>query len=188
MDGEQHARVGEQGKGQPLQVGDVDVIGHENLQQQCRGHENDCHGLAGKPGHQFGNLAHGSDVGGNVADVGDKKQDHDAVQHGRRKGVPDVGRQPLARNAPDRCAHQLDRRHQRKRERHGPEHSQAVLRARLRIRRYAAGVVIGDSGDEPRTDLCQRMFPEAIAAGFEDSCRPSVASFRAARRLPLLAV
>ena len=110
-------------------------------------------------------FAHGGDVGGDVEGIGDQQQQHDALKHDRRKRGLDVGGQPLAGDPADARAHGLDRRHQREGQRHRPQHVEAELRAGLGIGGDAAGVVVGDAGDQPRADPRQRMLLQAAPKG-----------------------
>ena len=152
MDREQHRGVGEQRKGQPLQVGDIAVVGDEHLQQQRQEHEEQRHQAPIDAGDEFADFSHRRDVGGDVERVGDQQQQHDALQDDRRERRLDVGGEAFSGDPADPRANRLDRRHQRKGQRHGPEHVEAVLRARLGIGGDAARIVVGDAGDQARPD------------------------------------
>ena len=182
VDGEQHRRVGQQRKGQPLQEVDVAVIGDEHLQQQRQQHEEQRHQAAIEAGDQLADLAHGRDVGGDVEGVGDQQQQHDAVQHDRRERRLDVGGEAFAGDPADARADRLDRRHQRKGQRHGPQHVEAELRAGLRIGGDAAGIVVRHAGDQPRPDARQRMLLEALPGGPQRARTGRSADFIAGRR------
>ena len=168
LDREQDGGIGQQRKRQPLQEKHVAVIRHKNLKQQRYNDKNSGHEVAIKAADEFGNLSHGSDVRGDVQRVGYQQQQDDAFQHDRRESRLDVGGQSLAGRPPDLRANDLDRRHQRVRERHRPEHVEAKLRPRLRVGGDAARVVIGYAGDKSRTEPCQRMFLQATQNDVKD--------------------
>jgi hypothetical protein len=120
--------------------------------------------MAVEPGDEFGDLAHRGNVGGDVEGVGDQQQPDDAKQHRAGEAGADIPGEPLAGDAPDIAAHQLDRRHQRKAQRHGPQHPEAELRAGLRIGGDAAWVVVRDAGDKAGADARQRMLLQPAPA------------------------
>ena len=62
--------------------------------------------------------------------------------------IADVPCDAVTGDAADARADDLDADHQRRREKHAPQQAEAELRARLRIRRNAARVVVGGAGDE----------------------------------------
>jgi hypothetical protein len=63
--------------------------------------------------------------------------------------------QPAPRHPPDVCTDELNSRHQRVCQHHGPEHIEAELRAGLRIGGDAAWIIIRRSGDEARSQLLE---------------------------------
>ena len=162
VDREQHRGIGQQRQRQPFQEEDVAVVGHEHLQHKRREHEQRRHQVAIDAGDQLRHLAHRGDVGGDVERIGDQQQQHDALQHDRRERRLDVGGQPLAGDAADARADRLDRRHQRIGQRHRPQHVEAELRAGLGIGGDAAGIVVGDAGDQARPQPRQRMLLQAV--------------------------
>jgi hypothetical protein len=67
-------------------------------------------------------------------------------------------------------AHDLDRRHERVRERHRPEHVEAELGPRLRVSGDATRVVVGHAGDKARTEPCQRVLFQATQRSKNGVC------------------
>ena len=110
---------------------------------------------------EFGDFSHRRNVGCNIQRVGQQQQKHHSLEHDRRKRRLDVGREPLAGDPADLRTQRLDRGHQRVGQWHRPEHVEAELGPRLRVGRDAAGIVVGRSRDNARTDPCQRMFLDA---------------------------
>ncbi len=161
MNREQHRGVGQQGEGQPFQEKDIAVIGNENLQKQRSEHEKRRHEMAIEPADELAHLPHGGDVGGDVQRIGDQQQQHDGLKDHRREGRLDVGGETFPRDPADARAHRLDRGHQRKGQRHGPQHIQAELCAGLGVSGDPARVVVGDARDKPRPDPRERVLFQA---------------------------
>ncbi len=65
----------------------------------------------------------------------------------------DVAGDPDAAYTADSRANFLDRHHQRKGKKHGPEHAVAKLRPDLRISGDPARIVVGRTGNQSRTEL-----------------------------------
>ena len=145
--------VGKQRECQPLEVAHVTLIGQQHLQHQAN--DADRHGvdLWWTSDQQVHRVAHRRDIGSDVDGVGDYQQCDDAIKHRPRKMAPDIGRETVARDAPDPCAHQLDADHQGIGEDDCPQSVEAELRARLRIRRDARRVVVGRAGDQSGAEL-----------------------------------
>ncbi len=120
-------------------------------------------------------LAHGGQIRSNVEGVRHEKQCHDDAQHGGWKRGADVGGEAFAGDPADAGADQLDGRHERERQRHRPQHVEAILRARLRIGYDAAGVVVGHAGNQSRPNPGERMLPESFAQSLAQGRRPSIA-------------
>ncbi len=158
---EQHRRVGQQRECQPLQEGDVTVIGDEHLQQQRSDHEEHRHQMTIEAGDELRDFPHGRDVGRDIEGIGDQQQQHDALEHDRGERGLDIGGKPFPGDPADARAHGLDRRHQREGQRHRPQHVEAELRARLGVGGYAAWIVVGDAGDEARSDARQGVLFQA---------------------------
>ncbi len=161
VNGEEHRRVREQRQRQPLQERHIAMVGHEDLQQQRQHHEECGHEVAIEARHQLGNFAHGGDICSDVERIREQQQpDHALQNHGRKREL-DVGGQSLAGRAADERAHELNRRHQWVGERHGPEHIETELRARLRIGGDSAWIIVRDAGDQSGADASQRVRFEA---------------------------
>jgi hypothetical protein len=91
--------------------------------------------------------AHGGHVCAEIEDVGSAEKYYDAVEHGSWIVFSQVRGYANSGYPSETATNLLNRRHQRKREEHGPQHAVPELRANLRISRYAARIVIGRSGD-----------------------------------------
>ena len=167
---------------QPLQVKNIAVVGDEHLQQHGQEHEEQRHQAAIEAGDKLSDSAHGGDVGGDVEGVGDEQQQHHALQNDRRERRLDVGGEAFAGHPADARANRLNRRHQRIGQRHGPQHVEAELRARLRIGGDAAGIVVRHAGDQARPDPRQRMFLQALPRAPQRARTGQSADFIAGRR------
>ena len=137
------------------------MIGDENLQRERCEHEQRRHQVAIEAGDQFRHFAHCGDVGRDIEHIGDQQKQHDALKNDRWERRFDIGGESPPGDPADARAHRLDRRHQGIGERHRPQHVKAELRARLRIGGYAARVVVGHAGDQPRSEPRQRVFLQA---------------------------
>ena len=106
------------------------------------------HEMAVQARDQLRNFPHCGNVGGDVEDIGDEQQHHDALEHDPRERGLDLRGKSFSGNPPDEPAHGLDRGHQWKGERHRPQHVEAELRARLGIGGYTAWIVVGNTGNK----------------------------------------
>ena len=97
-------------------------------------------------------LAHRGEIGRDIDRVGNDEKPDQHEQHRRGQFVRDVAREPLPRLPADPCADDLDRRHERQRQEHGPGQREAELRAGLAVGRDPARIVVGRAGDEPRAE------------------------------------
>ena len=77
--------------------------------------------------------------------------DRAVLLKGVEAGDPLAVAKALAGDPPDARADQLDGRHQRQCEHHGPQQCVTELRAGLGIRGDAAGIVVGSAGDQSRS-------------------------------------
>ena len=163
VDREYHRHVREQPQRQPLQVAHVGFITQVDLQTEAGDPEEHRVQVRGSPDQQAQCLAHRGDVGRDVDGVRHQQQAHDAVQHRARENRFHVRGQSPTGDATESRADHLDADHQRVRENHGPQHLEPELRARLRVGRDAAGIVIRSPGDEARPDLLHpRMLGDAF--------------------------
>ena len=124
------------------------MIGDEHLQQKRSEYEKPSHDMAIEARDQLRNFPHRGNVGGDVENIGDEQQQHDALEHDARERGLDVRGKSFSGNPPDEPAHGLDHRHQWKGERHRPQHVEAELRARLGVGGYAAWIVVGNTGNK----------------------------------------
>jgi hypothetical protein len=87
-------------------------------------------------------------VGGDVEGVRGN-QHRDQRQHRpSRRDLHDVGGEALAGDPPDLRADELDRDHERRGQKHGPQQAEPELRAGLRIGGDPRRIVVGSSSDE----------------------------------------
>src|SRR5829696_8294440 len=68
-----------------------------------------------------------------------------------------IARNAMSGNAADPCGDFLDRRHQRKRQQHGPADAVAELRAGLAVGADPRRIIVGCAGDQSRSERLQRI-------------------------------
>ena len=148
LDGEGDRDIGQQCQRQPFEPAHVGLITHVHLQRQAERAETRRIQPYRPSRDQMHRLRHRGDIRGQVERVGRQQQSDHGPQHYWRKIALDVGGQAAPRNAADARADELDRDHQRQRQRHGPQHRVAELRAGLGIGGDAAGIVVRRAGDQ----------------------------------------
>jgi len=91
-----------------------------------------------------------------IENVGDAQQRNDSVK--QRLGIvfADVFSDALAGDPAQARTDFLDRRHQRKRKQHGPQHARAELRADLGVRGDAARIVVRGAGDQAWAEAAEK--------------------------------
>ena len=150
------ADIGEQRQRQPFEDGRITRKRYEDLQHQTDQREEHDVDVAAAAGDQHQCGAHRAEIGGDVDGVGNQQQRNDEVEQRPREMGADIGGKPVAGDATDACADDLDADHQRRGDQYRPQHAVAELRAGLRIGRNAAGVVVGGAGDEAGAELFQQ--------------------------------
>ncbi len=101
--------------------------------------------------HQRERLSHRGDIGRDVESVcSDQKKNQRQYQPTGRQ-LHHIGGETLAGYPADPRAHQLDRNHEWRRQKHGPEQTVTKLRSGLRIGCDARRVIIGGTGHQSRT-------------------------------------
>src|ERR1019366_10130751 len=88
-----------------------------------------------------------------IKDVRGEKECDNRVEHPDRVVTPNVSGDTHPGHLPDPGADLLYTRHQRIGENHCPEHRESELRSYLRVSRDAAGVVVGSTGNNSRSEL-----------------------------------
>ena len=145
----------------------VAVVGHEDLQEERTGREQDREQRFAPAQHQLSGGAHRGEVGADIDGIGDKQQEHDHADQRARQHARHVRREPFAGDPADPRADGLDRRHQRIGQRDGPHQVEAELRPHLGMGRDAARIVVRRAGDEARPEAaeprCRRTDPSRFA-------------------------
>ena len=141
--------VSEQHERQQFHVLGVPPIGDRDLRREADHSETqrvDRRRPANEDLHRRG---HGCDVGGDVDHVGGGQERNNCEQqHGRDYGA-EIGRQSPPGDRADTRAHDLDRDHERRGQKHRPAQRVTELGATLRIGRNATGIVVGGAGQKP---------------------------------------
>ena len=106
---------------------------------------------------QLAGVRHGAEVGGDVDGVGDEQQRHHHMEQPRRIMPARIARNAVPGDAADARGDFLDRRHQRKRQQHGPADAVAELRAGLAVGADARRIVVGRAGDQAGAERLQRI-------------------------------
>jgi hypothetical protein len=151
LHGEHGGHVGQQAQGQPFQDAHVLLIRMNTCSSSDSGPKPAAYRWVGPPMIRVG-VAHGGHVGGNIDDIGQQQQADDGVQQRFRIVAADVRRQAVPLTRPI-LALMTWIPASGKRQAHRPQHAEAELGARLRIRGDAAGVVIGRARDQAGPSL-----------------------------------
>ena len=145
-----HQHIGKQRERQPFQDADIAVITHEDLQPQRQRGKADHERQPRQAGDQPRRFAHGRDVGRDVEDVGAQQHQHHRPHRAARQVGGKIGGQPLAGDAGDFGAGELERRQERPRQNHWPQQRKAKGGAGLRISGDAGRIIIGGACHQPR--------------------------------------
>jgi len=137
------------------------MIGNKHLEYQGSKNKHCRHDMTIETGNKLSNLSHGSNISSDIERVGNQKEQYNTLKHNWWKGGFDVGRKPFSGNPSYTCAHGLNSSHQRKCERHCPEHIETELSSSLRVCRYAAWIIISNSCYKPRPDPGERVLLQA---------------------------
>ena len=151
LHGQRGRDIGEQRERQEFEHRSISAIRHEDLQQgRCRC-ENQRMFVIEPADHQREGFSHRGDVGRDVEGVGSDQKKNQRQHQPARRQLHHIGGEALAGDPADLRADQLDRDHERRREKYRPEQAVTELRAGLRIGRDARRVVIGGTGHQSRT-------------------------------------
>ena len=157
--------IGEQRERHEFEHRRISPIRHEHLQQGGGRRENQRMFVIEPADHQRQRFPHRGDVGRDVERVGGDQQENQRQHQPARRELHHIGGKPLAGDAADPRAHQLDRDHEWRGEKHGPQQAVAKLRAGLRVGRNARRIVVGGAGHQSRTQQ-----PKHHVAGFFGLC------------------
>ena len=124
-------------------------------------------------------FTHSSNVRSNIDRIGHYQHGHDGVENRAREMATDVVGKPMACDAPHPGANQLNADHQGIGQHHGPAELIAELRARLRVRRNTAGIVVRGSGNQAGSQLPQ---PAARSFNHGSSFRQAICTERRVKR------
>ena len=149
---EHRGDIGQQREREPAQHGDVARVAHEDFEEHDQNGERRHIEPLRSGQNELQRRRHRSKVGADVDDIGEDQQADQPVEQIRRIIPPHVGGDALARHPPDLGADHLDRAHERIGKKEGPGEGVAEGRARLRVGRDAAGVVVRSAGYQPRTE------------------------------------
>ena len=165
LHGEDHADIGQQRKGEPLQQPDIAMVGHEHDRQQ--GEDREGHRVQARVAaqHQLGGSPHGGEVGAEIDGVGDEQQQHQQRHDTARKDLHHVAGKTAAGDAADAGADRLHRHHQWPGQHHGPQQAETFAGARLGIGGDAAGIVVGRAGDDARPQPLEQSLEAPTRAG-----------------------
>ena len=173
MGDRERADIGEQAQRQPFQHRDIAAVVEEDLRRD-RGHAEQQHvDDAGSADQQLGGVRHRAEIGGDVDGVGDEQQRDDDIQQRRRIMPADIAGDAAPGDAADARGNFLDRRHQRKRQQHGPADAVTELRAGLAVGADAGGIVVGGAGDQAGAEAFEKILKPKrfFALGFQRRLR-----------------
>jgi hypothetical protein len=155
--------IGKQHQRQDLHVPGVGAVRDEDLCREADHAERQRkdHGRAAD--EEPNRFPHGGDVGGNIDDIGGGDQRDNPVEQRRRQHFPEIGGEAAAGDGADARADDLDRDHERGREKHRPAQRVAELGSGLRVGRDAARIVVRRPRQQARTQQSYQSFQRAVA-------------------------
>ncbi len=156
--------IGEQAQRQPFQHRHIALVVEENLRGDRDHAERNDIKHAVPADQKLGGVRHRAEIRRDIDGVGDEQQRDHHVQQQRRIMPANVAGDAVPGDAADPRRNFLDRRHQRKRQQHGPADAIAELRAGLAVGADAGGIVIGRASDQARADSKSRESETAPGA------------------------
>ena len=148
---EHASHIGKQKQCQPFQNRYITGVVQENLKCHADGREQQNIENLRTAKYQSRGVGHRAEVRSDIDGISNQQHCDDCCKQPRRTVLPQVACDTASSSAPHAGAHDLNRRHQRISEEHGPSQRVPELRAGLRVRRDPAGVVVRSTRDQAGT-------------------------------------
>jgi hypothetical protein len=152
MDDGQRGDVGEQRQREPFEHADIPFVVEEDLRSHRDQTEEDHVKKARTVDQESERIRHCTEIGSDVHRIGHKQHGKHRPQQAGRQMSTHIAGDPVAGDPSDPGRYLLNGGHQWVGEKHRPANAEPQLGARLAVGADSGGIVVGRSGDQPRTE------------------------------------